>query len=164
MKYKNNKIYYKIICKNDYHIKSETMLARKALKEMMSELKLQDDQIIVTETGKPFFKNINIKFNYSHSRNYILVALSSSELGVDIEEERVISDSVSNKYLNCVDQKDRLKYFVIKESYVKLLDNPEILYEDIDIDKIVFKKYIIETNKYIASIMYDGELKELIEI
>ena len=160
----NNNIYYRLINKNDYNLKNSTVLARLILKEMVNKLDLNYDGIVLSKNGKPHFKSLGVYFNYSHSKNYILVALSSEELGVDIEENRLIPDNVAKKYLNNIEKEKRLKYWVIKESYVKLLDEPKLMYENIDIDNIEKNKYIIETSKYIASIMYEGEIKKLIEI
>lgn len=159
-----DKIYYRIIKKIFDKSKNETTLAHIMLEDMLDKLNINYDSIEISENGKPYFKNNNVFFNYSHSKNYILLAISFSELGVDIEENRIISDRISQKYLNNIDNENRLKYWVIKESYVKLLDKPNLLYEDIDIKNIKFKKYVIEKNKYIFSIMYKGKKKELIEI
>lgn len=160
----DQKIYYKIINKNDYKDLNETELAYITLKDMINYLDLKYEEINKSKNGKPFFKSKTIFFNYSHSKNYILIAISKDEIGVDIEEDRNISDKISKKYLNNIGKDERLKYWVIKESYVKLIDKPELLYEDIDISKIEFNKYILNTDNYVASIMYDGNKKELIEI
>lgn len=156
-------IYYRIINKDKSKI-NDTDLARSILKEMLEKINIDYDAIEYSKNGKPYFKSRSIYFNYSHSKNYILIAISPVEIGVDIEENRNISDSVSKKYLNNVDKKERLKYWVIKESYIKLIDKPELLYEDIDILNIKYNKYIISNNSYIGSIMYDGKIRELIEL
>lgn len=161
---KNNDIYYKIIKKSSSTIENETILANNILKEMIDELNLEFDEIKKTNNGKPYFKNKKTFFNYSHSKNYILIALSTTNIGVDIEEDRVIPDNVAKKYLNDIDKSNRLKYWVIKESYVKLIDEPKLLYEDIDIKNIKYNKYILKDENYIASIIYEGEKRELIEI
>ena len=58
-------------------------------------------EIKYSKTGKPYFKNSVIYFNYSHSKNYIACAISNKEVGIDIEETNTnISDKVSNKYLD----------------------------------------------------------------
>ena len=45
-----------------------------------------------TEHGKPFFvERRDIHFSISHAGEYILIAIGSEPLGVDIEQRRVIS-------------------------------------------------------------------------
>ncbi len=159
-----NKVYYKIVNKNKFNNLNETELARLKLREMMEAIGLEFDELEYSKNGKPYFKNKKYFFNYSHSKNYILIGISKTEIGVDIEEERNISDNISKKYLNDVDKKNRLKYWVIKESYVKLIDKPELLYEDINIANLKYNNKIIINSNYIASIMYDGNERELVEL
>ena len=104
----NDKIYYRIVNKSIDKSKNETELSYIILKDMLKKLKQNEDLIELSENGKPYFKNSNLFFNYSHSKNYILVGISSSEIGVDIEENRIISDQVSEKYLNNVKLNDSL--------------------------------------------------------
>ncbi len=52
-------------------------------------------EIARTEKGKPYFpKYPNIRFNWSHSRPYVLCALSARSVGADIERIRPRRDSL----------------------------------------------------------------------
>ena len=123
----DDNLYYSIVKKSDIHVSKisnriETDQARVVLKDMLNHFNIDLDEIIIDDKGKPYFKNSNIHFNYSHSKNYIACVISNYEVGIDIEEKsRIISDDISNKYLNGVeDYNDRLIQWIKKESYSKL--------------------------------------------
>ncbi len=84
-----------------------------------------------TEHGKPFFvERRDIHFSISHAGEYILIAIGSEPLGVDIEQRRVISyEKIGRRimtdpeYEAFLDREDREAEFyrkwVLMESYVK---------------------------------------------
>lgn len=47
--------------------------------------KLSDTEIIKDKNGKPMFKNTDLFFNISHSKNYIVAVFDNSPCGIDIE-------------------------------------------------------------------------------
>ncbi len=77
------------------------------------------EEIIFNEFGKPYYKNKKLYFNISHSNNVILVGVSDTELGVDIEcikdYKRIIEKKMFNKeellFLNSLDYDNRLDVF-----------------------------------------------------
>lgn len=165
-------VYYMIVNKTDVKIdnktnKLETIQARTVLKVMLDLLNINLSEIYTATNGKPYFKDSNIFFNYSHSKNYIACAISSYEVGVDIEETtRKISDYISKKYLN--DENDNLKKietWVKKESYSKLKGlGLQIKFQNIRLNEIVSKNLFINKKEYMCSIYcdsYDVEFKEL---
>ncbi|MBP0979528.1 MAG: 4'-phosphopantetheinyl transferase superfamily protein [Oscillospiraceae bacterium] len=77
--------------------------------------------------GKPFLINNQLYFNISHSHEKVVVAVSSSEVGVDIEK-------ISNRNLKIID-----RYFTKKEKDFIFLDNNNI--------KIINRFYIVWTLK-----------------
>lgn len=133
-KFENNVIYYVIINKKkilindtkyffdlDNFLKEETKKSYFVLYKMLDYFSIKIPKIIFNENGKPYFANNNLYFNYAHSKNYIICALSSLEIGVDIEEDRKISDEIANRYLNSIKgNKNRLGMWVKKEAYSKL--------------------------------------------
>ncbi len=153
------KVYYLIVKKSDIEKKdgkkSDTEYARKILDMMLNNFHIEMPKIYVSEKGKPYFKDSEIFFNYSHSKNYIACAIASSEVGIDIEDtNRKISDLVSKKYLG--DEKDdlkRIEIWVRKESYSKLKGlGLRIKIEDLNLDEIHESNYLIKNEKYICSI------------
>ena len=84
-----------------------------------------------TEHGKPFFvERRDIHFSISHAGEYILIAIGSEPLGVDIEQRRVISyekigrrimtDPEYEAFLEREDcEAEFYRKWVLMESYVK---------------------------------------------
>ena len=99
-------VYYSIVSKKNIKIedtsnKLETMQARIILRKMLDYFNIKMPEIYTTSNGKPYFKDSNIFFNYSHSKNYVACVISTYEVGIDIEEiNRNISDEIAEKYLN----------------------------------------------------------------
>lgn len=52
------------------------------LKEVLN---LTEKDILIDENGKPFTNNKNVKFSISHSGEYVVLAVSDAEVGLDIE-------------------------------------------------------------------------------
>lgn len=158
-------VYYSIVKKDDIKIdnsidKLETNLAIYVLKNQLKCFNLELPEIYLSKNGKPYFKDSNIFFNYSHSNNYIASAISFYEVGIDIEElNRKISDSTSKKYLdNVVSNKKRIETWVKKESYSKLKGlGLQIKFQDIKLNEINSNNYFISTNKYMCSIYCDND-------
>ena len=148
-------VYYSIVNKKDIIIdntsnRSETI-----------------QEIYTTPNGKPYFKDSNIFFNYSHSKNYVACVISTYEVGIDIEEtNRDISDEIAEKYLN--KEKDNLKRietWVKKEAYSKLKGlGFQINFKNINLSEITEKNLFISEKNYMCSIYCDNddvEFKEL---
>ena len=75
--------------------------------------------------GKPYFKNSDIYFNYSHCKYGVACAVSDSEVGVDIQEIRSVKPSVIQRV--CCDNEleiiktdeDFIRIWTLKEAYAK---------------------------------------------
>ncbi|MBQ1550631.1 MAG: hypothetical protein IIZ67_00885 [Bacilli bacterium] len=154
-------LYYSIVKKSDIHVSKtsnriETDQARVVLKDMLNHFNIDLDEIIIDDKGKPYFKNSNIYFNYSHSKNYIACVISNYEVGIDLEEKtRVISDDISSKYLDGVEDNDRLILWVKKEAYSKLKGlGLQIGFNNIEFNSNI-KDLLINENEYICSIFCD---------
>jgi len=85
-------------------------------------LKLTEKDIIKSKTGKPFLKNSNLFFNISHTDNFLIIAVSDCETGIDVEcLNRKVSFAVAEKYFkdeyNNVNE--LIKLWTIKESLLK---------------------------------------------
>lgn len=104
------------------------ILLNEALKPY--NLKEKDMEISYNKYNKPYFKEYkNIHFNISHSKEMVIVAFSSSDIGCDIEYLRKCDYNIINRYFSSnekklidkVDDKDALftRIWTIKESYFK---------------------------------------------
>jgi len=86
-----------------------------------------------SENGKPFLENRKVHFNLSHSGNWVVMALSKSEVGIDVELIRPVNYRIAERFfspaevrlLNSRKENDKLDYFfdlwTLKESYLKLI-------------------------------------------
>jgi 4'-phosphopantetheinyl transferase len=68
---------------------------------------IEDSQLIYGDNGKPYLKNSTMYFNISHSNDYVVLATSHREIGIDIENiER--KTPYSNKVAaRCFTQQER---------------------------------------------------------
>lgn len=106
------------------------------LKETLTSLNIELDNLkISTKTnGKPFFADENLKnklfFNLSHSKNLVVVAISDSEIGIDVQVLTDFNVKICNKFFNLKQQKKLTKkknknllfskYWAVYESELKL--------------------------------------------
>ena len=158
-------VYYSIVEKSDIKadnaiVKLETNQAMTLLKKQLNYLDLKLPEIRISANGKPYFKNSNLFFNYSHSKNYIACAVSFYEVGIDIEETtRNINDNIAKKYLDNVNgNKKRIETWVKKESYSKLKGlGLKIGFQNIKLSEIKTKNLYIKEKKYMCSIYCDNE-------
>lgn len=86
-------------------------------------------EILTTKQGKPYFKDSKYTFNITHSHNYIVVAIGTDDLGVDIEKidpkrlklaPKIFNDNELGELNNNIEH--LIETWTIKESYVKLYD------------------------------------------
>lgn len=133
----------------------ETQQSLFILNCLMDEFNLSIDEINKTKLGKPYFKNLNIHFNYSHSTNYIACAISNSEVGIDIEEtDRIINETLKNI---CGFKKGcELEELVKRESFCKLTgDGVAMFFQKGYFGGISKNNLLIKNNNYICSICSD---------
>ena len=151
---KEDTVYYSIVDKGDLIGDNETTKAFYLLEHMLNKFNISIVDIVKNEYGKPYFTN-NIYFNYSHSKNYIACAISLSEVGIDIEEDRPISDEIATRYL---DGNKDLQVWVQKEAYSKLKGlGFAIDFSTINLSNITNKNMLIKNDKYICSIYSDKD-------
>ncbi len=157
---KNNIVYYRIVNKNELDSNSETINSRKVLKDCLKYLNKNLPEIEISKYGKPYFKNSNIQFNYSHTKNYIACAISYDTVGIDIEETtRIINDKVSKKYLeNAKNNTQRIEKWVRKEAYSKMKGlGLKMPLQDIKLNKIKSKNILLKNKDYICSIYCEND-------
>jgi len=109
------------------------ILARYAL-VAYTGMQNRDIHFDIAEKGKPFLKGIqSVHFNITHSGDRVACAVSSSEVGVDIEHHRRVNFNVAERFFSPAEVRDlmgmeenaRQEYFfrlwTIKESYLKAI-------------------------------------------
>lgn len=131
----SNRRKYSLMFKDEHRIKQSVgayVLLKKALEN--HQLKIIDYPWVIEHDGKPSLKGCPIEFNYSHSGNYLVVAISSSPVGVDVQKKNQIKNQVFSRVLSSAEKKhfgdekskDSLFYKVWsrKEAYLKFLGHP----------------------------------------
>ncbi len=159
----NNKVYYTIVNKDKIKVKKnvtskeniETIQSQYVLYSLLNHFKINKCQISRTNMGKPYFKGLNIHFNYSHSINYIACAISYYKVGIDIENiDRDISDAVIK--ICQLNSKNKLEEFVKKEAYCKLVGvGIAMIFDNNNFKNINKENKTIVTKNYICSIYSD---------
>ena len=113
------------------------MLLIKGLNDFYN-IDYNDVNIVLNDFGKPYIENNNIYYNISHSNDYVIVAFSNNEIGVDIQ---YIYGDLNTKKIFCND--DEIKYigndinklfdvYTFKESYIKMLGIDLLCIKDVN--------------------------------
>ena len=161
---KDNIVYYVIINKKnidglDINNTSESTMAQIVLKKMLDYFNIKMPKIYLTDNGKPFFKDLDIYFNYSHSKNYIACVIAKCDVGIDIEEKtRIINDMVAKRYLNNIKGNlKRIETWVKKEAYSKLKGlGLGIGFQNIYLNELIENNIFINKKEYMCSIYCDS--------
>lgn len=132
-------------------------LLKKILKE---EYNIDSFTIIKNEFGKPYLKDNQLYFSISHDIDTCAIAISSSEIGIDLEylnyNERVINKYFYDAEKEIMAKSNNLKYdftkiWVKKEAYLKMKGTGlNFGKENVDTTKIDAK--IIEYNDYLIAV------------
>jgi len=116
--------------------------SRSELRKLQSELgrnivtfvgkniyKLTDTNIII-ENNKPRFKNSDIQFSITHSKNIVLVAFDEFSIGVDIEymKDRDFKKFLGHYGITSTDKIGFYKQWTELEAKIKLQENAEWIY------------------------------------
>ena len=110
--------------------KKLSILSRFLLKSILSQkYHLDYNNIFFNEYNKPLIEGIF--FNISHSYEYVVLAFSNNEIGIDIEKIRKVDLNIINGFctdnekdyiLNSKDKyKSLFEIYTLKESYFKML-------------------------------------------
>ena len=115
-----------------------------SIRKLLMEIGYTDADLYYDEFGKPFLKD-GVFISISHSHDFALIALSDSNIGVDVEILREKILSVAPRYMNIsqlshLSNQDKVKkatiIWGIKEAVFKLKNK----------SGISFKEHIKETN------------------
>lgn len=108
------------------HIKIEHLI--KISIESFLNKSIDNLTFITNEYGKPTLLNHNCFISISHKEDYLVIAISNNDLGVDIEKinskyrnvaSKIYDEESFNKYNNNIDK--IIKDWTILESFVKLI-------------------------------------------
>ena len=125
--------------------------------------RLDISSIYKDKNGKPIFLDNKLYFNISHSKNYVTCSLSNTNIGVDLEEDRIIKDTLINKIKNKNDiDLDIIQIWNIKEAYSKYLGiGLKIDFSKISINEIkkninlISNIYNLKNNNLYLSLCYN---------
>ena len=111
---------------------------------------LTDTEIIINENGKPVFKNSNLFFSLSHSKDIVIACFDKYPCGIDIEYIKQKNLDKLSKYFkqNFKTQEDFYKYWTNREAQYKLNENTKNSY---------FAKF---QNDYYMSIVSNKEFNQ----
>ena len=127
-------------------------LLKKILKE---EYNIDSFTIIKNEFGKPYLKDNQLYFSISHDIDTCAIAISSSEIGIDLEylnyNERVINKYFYDAEKEIMAKSNNTKIWVKKEAYLKMKGTGRNFgKENVDTTKIDAK--IIDYNDYLIAV------------
>lgn len=111
-------------------LRDESVYGRIILKYLLSEYFGMKDFIISTdEKGKPYLVGSNLRFNISHSMEKVFCAVSTDEVGCDVERIRDYKAGVAKRFYSadeCIilsdsekKQEDFTKLWTLKEAVLK---------------------------------------------
>lgn len=102
------------------------LLLEKALSKF--NIKLNDFPLVYNEDGKPYLSNNNTFISLSHSGNFVAVAISDFEVGIDIQQIKDVNVLINKIAYNEADENyykirknehTSLEIWTIKEAYSK---------------------------------------------
>ena len=129
--------------------KLEYSLIKEGLKRLYN---IDKFEIVYTENGKPYLKNLNIYISISHSEDYVCICISDKEVGVDIQHFKDVKDNLK-KYINVdksLNSKDTIIEISKREAVIKLEGLRLMNIKEVDLNKYSFKIY--DNNQYVIVI------------
>lgn len=95
-----------------------------------SKYKLVNTDIIKNDSGKPVFKEGNLHFNISHSKNILIACFDKTPCGIDIEYIKERDSSKLSKYFKkeFKNLDEFYKFWTLKEAVYKLNHTPKDSY------------------------------------
>jgi phosphopantetheine--protein transferase-like protein len=120
-------------------------------------------EMTFTEAGKPYFKDSNVRFNFSHTEKGVICSLSDAETGADIESMTTMDQSVAEMVLSkmeleqiqCAPEAKKNELFTMlwtaKEAYGKYLGCGLLYDMKNETFEILPRKWIAHGNVYLYS-------------
>ena len=110
----------------------------------------ENPEIITDNKGKPFFKNSELHFSISHSKNMVGVVMDKAPCGIDIEFEKPRNLKKLSKYFNQKFEtlEDFYKFWTFKEAVYKINDK-------------IYDKYFSKFGDYYITIVSNHKIDEI---
>lgn len=111
----------------EQNVRVETQLAYALLAKLLWDdmgVRYNASEIIVSKKGKPQHRSRSYYFSYAHTKDFVACAVSEHDVGLDLEQSRVIPAKLHHKFLTPKEiqaQVDPLHAWVVKEAYSKLV-------------------------------------------
>ena len=107
-------------------VKNESVLAWYLLYVALSDRGIKEYSVSFGENGKPYFTELPLFFNLSHTDNFVCCAVGEREVGVDAEKIKSVKEGVIKKVLTENERNtlkdtdaDFIRYWTLKESILK---------------------------------------------
>lgn len=101
----------------------EYTIGRYLIKSVAQKIyKIEDTTIVLGENGKPFFKNSDLQFSLSHSKDFVVACFDKNPCGIDIEyiKERDFEKLSRHYGCNFENAQDFYAFWTQKEASYKL--------------------------------------------
>jgi len=127
-----------------------------SVRHLLKEAGLSDSDLFYSENGKPHLKN-GKNISITHSYNFSAIAISTKEIGVDIEKNREKIKIIQHKFVNferwyISEEDDYIQQLTViwgaKESLFKIYPYGGLTFKN-DIDIVSFKMVDKKTTGYI---------------
>lgn len=147
--------------------KKRSILGEILLINLLNEINIDYNSITIIKNkyGKPFIKDMNLFFNISHSKDFVVCAISKNEIGIDIVQVSESKESVINQFATYKEKqyinelkndyfKRSFEIFALKEAYFKCLGTNLNYIKEIEFE---FDNSIIKCNKnnFLFKLMHD---------
>ena len=147
------------------------------LKHELNSRGIVAPQILQNENGKPYFEGQPFEFNISHQQNLVVLAVSDTPVGIDVQTldddklkmATVLLNELELSEFNALENSEaQIKYlikcFTQKEAYVKMLGEalpyPPSSIKSYEGAKFV-TKYVFQDNKVYCLTVCSHEIKSL---
>lgn len=117
--------------KQEHFGQTERIIAHVLLRKTVYSLLGKENReikIAVDSYGKPYFLDIPLQFNLSHTKGAVAIALSDDAVGIDIERIRPVSMKIAQRFFTPPEiayigtsQKRFFEIWTKKEAYVKYI-------------------------------------------
>ncbi|HUH74058.1 MAG TPA: 4'-phosphopantetheinyl transferase superfamily protein [Chitinophagales bacterium] len=121
---------------------------------LQNQISFDWEQLDYTEKDRPYFKNLDIDFNISHSGKYVALVIGEGRYGIDIEQHRPVKIDLFNRQFAANEwqiirtaQNEHVQFFkfwAIKEAAIKA-DGRGV--EVLSKTQIISEKEVVVENK-----------------